>query len=143
MGEKSGEHHFDGLLGLLRASYGDPRPAAGVPLLRASDSFGAYRKGPFAMYALREYVGREPINVALRHLIDRFGAGRVPLATTLDLHRELKSVTRDSLQYLLSDLFEKNTFWDLRAKAVTAERTGETWRVTLDALAQKVVNSGS
>lgn len=63
-----------------------------------------------------------------------------PLATTLDLYRELKAVTPGSLHYLLHDLFEVNTYWQLETENVTARQTGAgTWQVKLDVKARKVV----
>jgi hypothetical protein len=62
------------------------------------------------------------------------------LATTLDLHRELEAVTPDSLQYLLHDLFEVNTFWHLDTeRAIAVETPAGTWQVTLTVTARKVV----
>ncbi len=62
------------------------------------------------------------------------------MPTSLDLYRELQAVTPDSLQYLLHDLFEANTFWDLETERATAEQTDAgTWKVTLDVRARKVV----
>lgn len=69
-----------------------------------------------------------------------YASGAPPLATTLDLYRELQAVTPDSLQPLLHDLFEVNTFWELETERVTAEQTqAGTWQVTLDVRARKVV----
>ena len=56
------------------------------PLLRAIDSFHAYRKGPFALYALSEYMGEERVNAGIPAL-DReaqFGS-----AATADVARPL------------------------------------------------------
>ena len=50
------------------------------------------------MYALSEYVGEERVNGALRRLIEKHDSAGAPLATTLDLYRELQAVTPDSLQ---------------------------------------------
>jgi ABC-2 type transport system permease protein len=135
-----GREHLQRLLGMLREVYATPRTRAEVPLLRATDSFLTYRKGPFAMYALREYAGAGQVNTALRRLLERHGSGTPPLATSLDLYRELKAVIPQSLHYLLADLFEANTFWELATQRVTAKQT-ETgaWQVTLDVKARKVV----
>ena len=70
------------------------------------------------MYALREYVGAERVDAALRRLIEKHGSGAPPLPTSLDLYRELQAVTPESLRHLLADLFEANTFWELAAKEV-------------------------
>jgi ABC-2 type transport system permease protein len=92
------------------------------------------------MYALGAYIGEERVNEALRRLLEKHGSGTPPLPTSLDLYRELQAVTPDSLQYLLHDLFEANTFWDLETKGATAEETDAgTWQVTLDVRARKVV----
>ena len=135
-----GREHLQRLLSMMREAYSSPRTRAEVPLLRAYDSFHAYRKGPFAMYALREYAGAEQVNVALRRLMEKYGAGESPLPTSLDLYRELQAVTPDSLHPLLVDLFEANTFWELATQRVMAAQT-ETgaWQVTLDVKARKVV----
>jgi ABC-2 type transport system permease protein len=135
-----GREHRDRLLGAMRAAYLSPRARADAPLLRATERFQWYRKGVIALHALSEYVGAERVNAALRRFFERHGSGTPPLPTTLDLYRELQAVTPDELQYLLVDLFEANTYWELAAKRVEAERveTGE-WRVTLEVRARKVV----
>ena len=109
-------------------------------MLRATDSFAFSRKGPFALYAMREYIGKERVDDALRSLLEKHGSGAPPLPTSLDLYRELQAVTPDSFQYLLTDLFEKNTFWDLETQRATAQQTAAgAWQVTLDVRARKVV----
>jgi ABC-type transport system involved in multi-copper enzyme maturation permease subunit len=135
-----GDEHLRRLLGVLREAYLTPRALADVPLLRATDWFLAYRKGPFVMHAVREYVGEERVNTALRRLLEKHGSGAPPLPTSLDLYRELQAVTPDSLGSLLHDLFETNTYWELEATQVTAEPAeGGTWRVALDVRTRKVV----
>jgi hypothetical protein len=58
----------------------------------------------------------------------------------VDLYRELQGVTPESFQYLLHDLFEANTFWDLETKRASARQTAAgTWQVTLDVRARKLV----
>jgi len=135
-----GRNHLRRLLSYMR----QPHPIApirrGEPLLRGLDPYLAYRKGPFALYALGEYVGEERVNAALRRLLEKHRPEESPLATTLDLYRELQAVTPDSLQYLLHDLFEVNTYWELETERATSEQNGEgAWQVTLDVRARKVV----
>jgi hypothetical protein len=135
-----GTEHLARFLGFMRESYLTPRSRADVPLLRAADSFLAYRKGPFAMYALREYVGEESVDLALRRLLARYASPEPPFATSLDLYRELQEVTPDALQDLLGDLFDRNTFWELETRQASAQQTpGGEWQVSLDVVARKVV----
>ena len=110
----------------LRKGFGPPRTRAAPPLLRATDPFSGSRKGPFALYAMREYIGKDRVDDALRSLLKKHGSGVPPLPTSLDLYRELQAVTPDSYQYLLRDLFEKNTFWELATERATAKQTAAT-----------------
>jgi aminopeptidase N len=114
-----------------------PPIRTGLPLLRAMDPWANYRKGPYAMYALSEYVGEDRVNGALRRLVEQKASS---LATTLDLYRELQAVTPDSLQPLLHDLFEVNAFWTFDTKQARAAPTeAGAWQVTLEVDARKVV----
>ncbi len=138
--QEYGAEHLQRFLGFMREAYRDPRSRADVPLLRASDFFLGYRKGPFAMYALREYVGQDSVDLAWRRLRERHASAEPPFATSLDLYRELQQVTPDSLQYLLADLIERNTFWELQTDEASAlQTTSGEWQVTLEVAARKVV----
>lgn len=133
-----GTEYLRRLLDQMRNSpYIIPQRAT-APLLRATGQYLGYRKGPFAIYTLSEYIGENQVNKALKRLVEVHGSGEPPLTTSLDLYRELKSVTPDSLQYLLHDLFEDNTFWELEIEQATAEqnKTGS-WQVTLEVQARK------
>ncbi|HEU4452852.1 MAG TPA: hypothetical protein VFR81_07315, partial [Longimicrobium sp.] len=134
------ETYGRGHLERLRRFFRDPGPIPpirqSVPLLRAMDPYAAYRKGPFALFAMREHVGAERVNLAFRRLREKHGSGA---ATSLDLYRELRAVTPDSLRYLLHDLFAANTFWELETERASATQTaGGAWRVTLRVKARKV-----
>ncbi|HEX7240236.1 MAG TPA: hypothetical protein VF263_08230, partial [Longimicrobiaceae bacterium] len=124
-------------MGFMREPNPWPPVRTGLPLLRAMDPWANYRKGPYAMHALSEYVGEARVNGALRSLVEKKASS---LATTLDLYRELQAVTPDSLRPLLHDLFEVNTFWTFDTRQATARRTAAgTWEVTLEVEAHKVV----
>jgi ABC-2 type transport system permease protein len=134
-----GREHLQRLRRFFRQPTPIPPIRQSVPLLRAMDPYAAYRKGPAAFYALSEYMGRERVDVAFRRFIEKHRAGAPPLPTTLDLYRELQAVTPDSLQYLLHDLLEANTFWELKTERATAVQTAAgAWRVTLRVRARKV-----
>ena len=138
--ESYGPAQLRRLLSFMREPNAYPPIRRGEPLLRGLDPYMSYRRGPFALFALSEYVGVDRVNTALRRLNEKHRSGAPPLATTLDLYRELQAVTPDSLQYLLHDLFEVNTFWALETERATAEQTqAGTWQVTLDVRARKVV----
>jgi len=135
-----GPQELERLVALMREAWRPPRAPSDPPLLRASGWFLGYRKGPLAMYALREYVGAGPVNVALRQLLAAHPAGVPPLPTTRDLYGELAAVTPDSLRSLLHDLFAANTLWELATDSVRAEPApGGATRLTLAVRARKLV----
>jgi ABC-type transport system involved in multi-copper enzyme maturation permease subunit len=134
-----GREHLERLRRFFRQPSPIPPIRQSVPLLRALDPYAAYRKGPFALFAMSEYMGEERVNVAFRRLIEPHRTAELPGATSMDLYRQLQAVTPDSLRYLLHDLFAANTFWKLETERATARQTtAGTWQVTLRIKARKV-----
>ena len=137
--ETLGRDHLQRLLDMMRADYMQPHQTRTVPLLRAADQVDAYRRGVFAMYALREAVGVEPVNRALRNLLSKFPPGRVPYPTSLDFYAELRAATPAPMHGLLKDLFEEITFWELTATGIAVKPDGrDAYRVTLHIEAEKL-----
>ena len=114
--------------------------ARDVPLLDVEDDpHVAYGKGAVAMWTLREHLGDAAVNAALRRLLEKRAGPRPPFSTSRDVLAELRAVTPDSLQYLLTDLFETITLWDVRTQRAEVEPTGTgEYRVTLDVVAKKM-----
>jgi len=111
-----------------------------VPLLEIEDQpWIAYGKGAVAMYLLRDQIGASAVNTALRRYLEKYGDAGPPYPTSLDLYAELRAVTPDSLQSLLSDLFETVTLWDVRAERARVEPTGTgEYSVAIDVVAKKM-----
>ncbi|MBD2717280.1 hypothetical protein KBK19_19730 [Microvirga sp. STR05] len=138
--DQYGPEHLQRLLRFLREENETPRTRAAKPLLQANDFYQNYRKGPFALYALSQYIGRDRVNGALRQLLAKHRPGTLPHPTSLDLYQELQTATPDSLQPLLHDLFRANTFWELATKFATAKQlTAATWQLSLTLQARKLV----
>ncbi len=115
-----------------------------VPVLEVEDQpYIAYRKGALALWTLRDHIGEEAVNGALRRYFERFSRGGPPYPTSLDLYAELRAVTPDSLRSLLTDWFETITLWDVRTERAVVEPTssGE-YVVTLDIVAKKLRADG-
>ena len=68
-----------------------------------------YQKGSLVMYALKEAIGEDAVNLALRNFLAKFAYGDGPFPTTLDLIAEIRAVAPDDQQDLITDLFEKIT----------------------------------
>ncbi len=80
-----------------------------------------YDKGTIVMYALGNFLGEDRVNAALRRLVEKFGFKGAPFVTTSDLIKEFRDVTPDSLQYIITDLFERIIIYDNKTKEVTYE----------------------
>ncbi len=140
MADTRGPDQLQAYLDMMRSEFQVPRSRAMPPLLRATEQFLNYRKGPLALHALAQYIGRDRVNLALRRLLDAHPPGSTPLATTLDLYRELKAVTPTQYQAVLHDLFAANTWWELAASQAQAKQLGDgRWQVTLDVRARKTL----
>jgi len=111
-----------------------------LPLNRVEgQGYIRYGKGGLTLYALRDYIGEEAMNRALARYIRKTAFQVAPYTTTNDLMAELRAETPDSLRYLLTDLFETITLWDLKASEATAtKRADGKWTVRLDVAAKKL-----
>jgi len=111
-----------------------------VPLLEVDDApYVSYGKGAVALYTLREQIGADAVNLALRRFLEKYRRSGPPYPTSLDLYAELRAVTPPPLYPLLTDLFETITLWDLKTRSATSRRLPDgRYEVTLDVRAQKL-----
>lgn len=92
-----------------------------------------YNKGSVAMYHLKETIGEEKLNAALRSMVDRFGYADGPYPTSVDLIEAIRKQTPPEHYGLLADLFDNITLF--QNKTVRAEYTeidGDQFQVTID-----------
>ncbi|HEX8696911.1 MAG TPA: M1 family aminopeptidase [Longimicrobium sp.] len=98
-----------------------------------------YNKGALAMYALRDWIGEERVNGALRAFLREWRFRGPPYPTARDLVAHLRAATPDSLKHVVSDLFEHVTLYENRAVSATArELGGGRWEVSLTVQAAKL-----
>jgi ABC-2 type transport system permease protein len=81
-----------------------------------------YRKGSLAMYELRDEIGEDKVNAALRQLIHDHAFEQPPYATTRDLIADFRAVTPPEKQSLITDLFETITLYDNKATEATVSK---------------------
>lgn len=97
------------------------------PLLRVESSQGYihYQKGSAAMYQLKEMIGEEAINRALRKVIAQYAYQPPPYPTSYALLDALAAETPAELRPLLKDLFEDITLFANRTTAATAKKRAD------------------
>ena len=84
-----------------------------------------YRKGSLVMYALRDYIGEDRVNAALRKFIHDYAFSGPPYPTAGDLVRDFREVTPPEYQSVITDLFERITLFDNQAREVTATKRAD------------------
>lgn len=110
------------------------------PLLRveASQGYIHYQKGSLVMYLLRETMGEDAVNRALRRLISQFAYAPPPYPTSHALLDALRAEAAPEHQSLLTELFEQITLFSNRALEARARKLpAGGYEITLKAESRK------
>jgi ABC-2 type transport system permease protein len=115
-----------------------------LPLIRVEDQpYIHYRKGSLVMYLLRDRIGEDKVDAALRQVLQQYAFKGAPYPRSQDLVDALRAQAGPEHQQLITDLFEKITLYDLKTKtAVAKKRADGRWDVTLTIDAKKVYANG-
>jgi ABC-type transport system involved in multi-copper enzyme maturation permease subunit len=98
-----------------------------------------YNKGSLVMYALKDYIGEDRLNAALRAYLEKNRFQDPPYTTVDDFIEALRAVTPDDRKYLIHDFFETITLFDNRAvSAAWRETPDHRYAVTLKVSAAKL-----
>jgi ABC-2 type transport system permease protein len=96
-----------------------------MPLeLNENQQYIHYNKGSLVMYALRDYIGEARMNAAIRGFLNAEKFRGPPYPTSLELVDSLRAATPDSLKYLINDMFETITLFELKADSAIATDAG-------------------
>ncbi len=109
------------------------------PLYRVENQqYIHYQKGSLVFYRLRDEMGEEKLNRAIRRFLDKHKYAKPPYPTTLDFLKELRAEATPEQQQLITDLFEKISFYDNRVVDATAKKRDDgKYDVTLKLHADK------
>jgi ABC-2 type transport system permease protein len=122
----------------LNGRKGDP--IGEQPLYRVENQpYVHYRKGSLVMYLLQERLGEAAVNRALARFIQTWKFKGAPYHRSVDLIAEFrKEATTPEQQALITDLFEKITVYDMKAKeAKTKKLASGLWETTISVEAGK------
>jgi hypothetical protein len=117
-----------------------------LPLYRVENQgYIHYRKGSIVMYALKDYMGQEAVDTALRNFVAESAYKTDPYPRSRDLIRHLRSqATTEEHQALITDLFERITLWDLKVEEATVSaRSDGRFDVSIEVSASKFEADGS
>jgi ABC-2 type transport system permease protein len=100
-------------------------------------------KGVHAMYALRDVLGADRVNLALKRFIEKYGNRPPPNPTTRELVAELRAVAGDEYQALITDWFERITLYDVAVTGAQELAVADGYEVTIEVAARQLDVDGS
>ena len=115
-----------------------------LPLYRVENQpYIHYRKGSLVFYRLREEIGEDALNRALSKFIADKAYQQAPFTTSAELLEYIRAEAGPKHEQLITDLFEKISFYDNRVQGATAvKRDDGKYEVTLDLHAAKLYADG-
>lgn len=84
-----------------------------------------YNKGSIIMYALKDYIGEENLNNALKAYVQKVQFQQPPYTTAFEFLNYIYKATPDSLQYLVKDMFENITLYENYVKKLDYKKINE------------------
>lgn len=115
-----------------------------LPLARVENQqYIHYQKGGLILYLLRDQIGEDAVNRALRRVLAQYAFKSAPYARSTDLIAAIRAEAPADKQDLITDLFEKITLYDVRTTGATARRRPDgRWDVTVTVSARKLYADG-
>ena len=115
-----------------------------LPLYRVENQpYIHYRKASLVFYRLRDEIGEDTLNRALKKFLQDKGYQQPPYATSSELLDYIRAEAGPQHASLIADLFEKISFYDNRVETATAKkRVDGKYEVVLDLHAAKLYADG-
>jgi len=124
--------------GYLRARGREQLKERPLLTVEANQGYIHYNKGSAVMYYLREMIGEDAVNRALRKVLAEYAYQSQPYPVSWALVDALRNETPPHLQYLMKDLFEDITVFSNRTLAAHArKRPDGKYEVTINVEARK------
>jgi aminopeptidase N len=102
----------------------------------------SYNKGPLALYALQDIIGKEKIHQALRNFLNDYSFQTAPLPTSRDLVNALRAEAGPEYRELVADLFERIVLYDLQVDAASLREIDGGYEVTIEVTARQFEANG-
>ena len=107
-------------------------------LLVENQGYIHYRKGSLVMYALRDTIGEEALNAALKRYVEAVRFQEPPYTYSREFLSFVREAVPPEMESIIEDLFETITLYDNRLVAASHEPGPDgTWVVTLEVESRK------
>lgn len=94
-------------------------------LVKPEQDYISYGKGALAFNSLAHLIGETELNLVLKSFLEKYSSQNTGYPTSIDFLNMLKKSVTDSMQYLITDLFETITFHENEIKSATIEKSSE------------------
>lgn len=137
---------IDGIQGYLIGQAGETRDEEPLATARAQQQYLVYAKASWVFWGLKQYIGEDNMQGAIRAFLGDYGRKGPPYPTTLELIEYLREAAGPDYQQLITDYWDRITFWELAIDtedapaSLTAEADG-TYKVALTVETDKLVSS--
>ena len=125
--------------GYLRDRSSDAEKEKPLGLVDISQQYIFYQKGGIVMHALNKYIGEDSVNHALKGFIEQYAQKGAPYPTTANFVATLRRATPDSLQYLITDAFERIVLYDNKITAAKSRKEGDKYFIDATLESRKLV----
>ena len=115
---------------------------AEVPVMYTENHGYLRAKGPLALYALQDIIGKEKVHQALRNFLKDFSFQTAPCPNSRDLVDALRAEAGPEYQQLITDLFERIVMYDLQVDAASLRETDGGYEVTIEVTAKQFAADG-
>ncbi|MBW8851063.1 MAG: ABC transporter permease subunit [Xanthomonadales bacterium] len=97
-----------------------------LPLYRVENQpYIHYRKASLVFYRLRDEIGEDALNRALKKFLQDKGYQQPPYTTSVELLDYIRAEAGPQHEALIADLFEKICFYDNRVESATAKKRAD------------------
>lgn len=96
---------------------GRTRDASSEPPLATAgggQQYIIYSKASWVFWGLKQYIGEDEMQGAIRGFLGEYGRTGAPYPTTLELVDYLRDAAGPEYQQLITDYFDRLTFWDMK-----------------------------
>ena len=115
---------------------------AELPVMYTENHGYLRAKGPLALYALQDIIGKDKVHQALRNFLNDYSFQTSPCPTSRDLVNALRAEAGPEYQQLITDLFERIVLYDLQVDAASAREIDGGYEVTIEVTAKQFAADG-
>lgn len=93
-----------------------------------------YQKGSLVLYAMSDYLGEKKFNDVVKRFAEKYQFKGAPYPVATEFVDDIRAMTPDSLQYLVTDMFETITLYNNKVNDATYQELPDgKFLVTIDA----------